>query len=79
MCSLFNTSNIKYLVENRADVNSETENGETPLLMARRKGHTEIVNFLTNRTRSGGGEVTKNKKKTRRRRANRQTSASHRT
>jgi ankyrin repeat protein len=37
---------VKYLVENRVDVNVVNEDGWTPLYLAAKKGNVEVVKFL---------------------------------
>jgi len=41
-----NLAKVKYLVEQRADVNITNKSGSTPLLVASSKGHRDIVEFL---------------------------------
>ena len=40
---------VKLLARHRADVKKPSSNGETPLLLAARNGHMEVVEFLYER------------------------------
>ena len=40
---------VKLLARHRADLKKPSSNGETPLLLAARNGHMEVVEFLYER------------------------------
>jgi ankyrin repeat protein len=53
-CEYGDLSKVKYLIDNGADVKAPANNRETPFGVAKRKGHTEIVNMLLERERRSG-------------------------